>query len=127
MITGREQHIIAVFNSMAPLDNAPLIVPRDYTLTADEEQADDFTVGQMDHILPFIQSCFIDNGANGFPLWIYFPISDYTLKVGSNMQGIFPVYSPQPMVPRLTMKGGGGQVRINWCNFAQPYSAWTSV
>ena len=126
MITGREQHIIAVFNSTAPLDNAPLIVPRKYSLVADAEHEDDFSVGQMDHILPFIQSCFIDN-PNPSPLWIYFPIADYTLKVGSNTQGTFPVFSPLPFKPRLTLKGGGGDIVVNWCNFAQPYSAWTSV
>jgi hypothetical protein len=126
MITGREQHIIAVFNSTVPLDNQPLIIPRKYDLTADLEKEDDFTVGQMDHVLPFVQSAFIDNG-NAFPLWVYFPISDYTLKVGSNMQGVFPIYSPMPLKPRLTLKGGDGSVLINWCNFAQPFGQWTSV
>lgn len=116
-----------VFNTTAPLNDVPLIIPVKYTLVADTMFQEDFTLGQLDQILPPIQSCFIDNGANGFPLWIYFPVADYTLKVASNMQGIFPVFSPSPLAPQLTMKGGGGDVEILWANFIQPYAAWTAV
>lgn len=127
MITGRQQHVIAVFNTIAPLDNEPLVVPRKYTLVADTVLSDDWFNGQADHILPFVQTAFIDNGANPFPLWIYFPIVDYTLKVGSNMQGVFPVFSPMPFAPKLTMKGGDGAVEILWANFMQPYNSWTAA
>lgn len=115
-----------VFSGMAPKDSQPLVIPRLYTLEDGIELTDDFTVGQLDGILPFIQSVFIDNSANGAPLDIFVPVTNYHVKVGSFAQAVLPIYTPSPFVPRLKL-AGGGVVTALWCNFLQPYAQWVAT
>lgn len=126
MITGIEQVQMPVFTGMAPKDNQPLVVPRRYLLLAGVQHQDDFTVGQMDQILPPIQSVFLDNSANGSPLSIYIPVIDYSVVVGSFSQAVLPIYSPTPFTPRLTLAVDGAVTAL-WCNFLQPYAQWVAT
>lgn len=128
MLTGRAQQAIQVFNGFAPDENKPLIITQLYDFSSAGVIVDDWTVGQMGQTLPFVQSAFIDNGLNPNPLTVYFPHTDWTLRVPSLAQGVYSVYSSMPFTPKLmTVAGAGLLVKIVWANFMQPIGQWAAV
>lgn len=132
--TGRDERRQAVYNGYLPDDNQPYIIPVDYDFSTFATTQEDLTVGQMNGTLPFVQTCFIDNSDNPSPLAVYINGSDYTLRVPSGGQGVYPIYAPNgPFQPRLTTVAGNGisglplKVRVNWCNFQQPIGQWAAA
>lgn len=128
-ITGREFYRQAVYNGIVPDDGQPYAVRVFYDFSTLLVQKTDFTVGEMNQNLPFIQSAVIDNGKNPNPLVIFFPIINWTLKVPARSQGVFPVLSPTPFAPVLTVSAAiaaPNGVEILWCNFMQPLASWAS-
>lgn len=116
-----------IYNGLAP-KQGPLAVPvdLDFETGTDEHLIDLFqetTLGTLD----YVQSVWVDNNDNEFPLQIDVNISNQRLIVPAQFQGVFPILcSPGSALVVSTTPPTEGVLRVRMLllNVPMPIAAW---
>lgn len=89
----------------------------------------DLATEQFQNTIDFVQSMYLDNGANANALTLVFGGFNYTIKVKANTQGIYPVVCPVVPVRWQVINGAAADITINaiFMNVAIPPFQWPTV
>lgn len=115
-----------IFNALIP-EEGPKVVPFNFDWQTSPSYAVDLQNQQARAVITMVQTIWIDNSLNDFPVSIRFDVVGQNLKAPPRWQGYFPVMVSNP--PRFVVSSAGStaSTQISLMNVPFPGAAWSSL